>query len=126
MAGAQEGGPDYGPLGGPTVELQAVVLPDLVVIDGEPVPAALDLPVWVAINGFEHAHVWHNEDGRDNLYGGGLQFYLGTWRSMGCTVFAPYPAAASIADQIECGRWTLTASSWAQQWPRSSRAAGLR
>jgi hypothetical protein len=86
----------------------------------------LDLSAWLGINRYEHAHVWHNEDGRDRTFRGGLQFYPGTWRALGCGEFAPSPEAASINEQIACGRRALASSSWAQQWPRSSRAAGLR
>jgi hypothetical protein len=103
----------------------------VVMVDGEWVQNTPDLWAWLGINHYEHADVWHNEDGRDRLFGGGLQFYQGTWEHMGCGEFAPTPARASINDQIACGRRTKDAvdaeggDGWTQ-WPRSSKAVGLR
>jgi hypothetical protein len=119
-AGASEGPPP------PEVVQSLADQGVLVLVDGEYVENTLDLSAWLGINRYEHAHVWHNEDGRDRTFRGGLQFYPGTWRALGCGEFAPSPEAASINEQIACGRRALASSSWAQQWPRSSRAAGLR
>lgn len=103
----------------------------VVMVDGEWVQNTQDLWAWLGLNHFEHANVWHDEDGRDGLYSGGLQFYPPMWDHMGCDEFAPTPARASINDQIACGRRLKDAvdaeghNGWGQ-WPLSSKAAGLR
>lgn len=103
----------------------------IVMVDGEWVLNTPDLPAWLGVNSFEHAHVWHNEDGRDRGFGGGLQIFQDTWVRNGCQEYAPTPARAVINDQIACGRRIKDAvdaeghNGWTQ-WPRSSVAAGLR
>lgn len=96
----------------------------IVMVDGEYVENTLDLWAYQGLNQWEHAHVWHNEDGRDRRFRGGLQIYPGTWESMGCLEFARSPELATINDQIECGRRIATAAGFGQ-WPLSSRRVGL-
>lgn len=57
-----------------------------------------------------------------NGYYGGLQFNLGTWRSVG---MSGYPHQASKATQIAAGQKLHSARGWAP-WPACSRKLGLR
>lgn len=96
----------------------------IVMVDGEYVQNTLDLWAYQGLNQWEHAHVWHNEDGRDGRFRGGLQIYPGTWNNMECQEFAPSPELATINDQIACGRRIAEAAGFTQ-WPLSSRRVGL-
>lgn len=107
-AGASEGGPDYSTIAGPTVELLAVVLPPMVIIEGEVVPVTLDLPWFLCIHSYE-ASGWHNH------IDGGLQIIPPTWKSQGGHEYAPHAGDATVIEQIDIGRNVLT-SGGVRQW----------
>lgn len=122
-AGASDGGPVYAEM--VTVELQAVVLPllpPLVDVAGEAVVPGPHHAEFMCLNSHEHAGVWHNEDGRDGRFRGGLQFWPATWWAMGGQ---GDPAAASIQEQLDRAEQLRATSGWGQ-WPQSSRRCGLR
>jgi resuscitation-promoting factor RpfB len=126
-AGAAEtaqGGPDYLALLPAMPPPEPAVLPPvaLVEVDGEWVAATLDLWAWVVVvNRCEHAHVWHNEDGRDRGFSGGLQILQSTWVGQGGREFAPTPARATINEQIVVGRRIQASGGW-RQWPVCARS----
>jgi uncharacterized protein YabE (DUF348 family) len=76
--------------------------------------------VWDRLAQCESGGNWSINTG--NGYYGGLQFALGTWRSLGGT---GYPHEHSRAEQIAMGKKLQARSGWGQ-WPHCSRALGLR
>jgi Transglycosylase-like domain len=111
----------------PPVELQAVVidlplLPPLAHVAGETVVIGPLFDELMCLNRHEHAGVWHNEDGRDRTFRGGLQFLPSTWRAMGGW---GDPAAASVQEQLDRGAALAEQSGWGQ-WPVAARRCGLR
>lgn len=121
---AQEAGPDGGPPL-PAVVLYLADLGAITMVDGEWVENTLDLWVWVELNRCEHAHVWHNEDGRDGAFRGGLQFHPGTWRAYGGGEYGWSPEQASINDQIRVARLVKERQGWGA-WPGCTRSFGWR
>lgn len=76
--------------------------------------------VWTDLAECESHGTWDIDTG--NGYYGGLQFSLGSWRSVGGT---GYPHENPRATQIEMGRRLQARQGWAA-WPHCSAELGLR
>lgn len=120
---AQEEGPGGGGPPDPALVLYLADVGAITMVDGEWVENTLDLWVWVKLNRCEHAHVWHNEDGRDRAFRGGLQFHPGTWRAYGGGEYAASPEWASINDQIRVARLVKDRQGWGA-WPGCTQSFG--
>ena len=58
-------------------------------------------------------------------YSGGIMFYIGTWRAMGGTAYAPDAYLATREQQIAVAEKVLASGGWGQ-WPGCSSKLGLR
>lgn len=76
--------------------------------------------VWDRLASCESGGNWSTNTG--NGYYGGLQFSLGTWRSVGGS---GYPHQNSRAEQIKRGKILQARSGWGQ-WPACTTKLGLR
>lgn len=57
---------------------------------------------------------------------GRLQWLPSTWRMAGGTRYADLPQNATYAQEVEIARAWLAKTSWASQWPNTSRMCGAR
>lgn len=83
-------------------------------------PAVASGSVWDRLAACESGGNWSINTG--NGYYGGLQFSLGTWRSVGGS---GYPHQHSRAEQIMRGKILQARSGWGQ-WPACTAKLGLR
>jgi hypothetical protein len=123
-AGAQEGGPDYRAVVPPPEYQPAAIAPEFIEVDGEPVLAALDVPVWLALADCEWRAGWHERTSGNRFYGR-FQWVLSTWRSLAATSGFAFPDEAPIGVQLDAARENLDRSGWGQ-WPGCARRLGYR